>query len=112
MISVRQWVFRRGGRHLVQAWPAARNRLLASLLLCLPLVAVAAEPEVAHRSLAPHPGVSPDRAVHLVREEVDGRVLSVSPIEGGWRGYEVRVLLDGGRIRTIRVDHRGRLERR
>ncbi len=85
---------------------------MASLLICLPLAAAAAERESTQRTLAPQPSVSQDRAVNLVREEVDGRVLSVIPVEGGRRGYEVRVLLEGGRIQTIRVGPRGRLERR
>ena len=112
MKSVRRRVFRRGGRHRLQARSAVCNRLLASLLMCLPLAAVSAEREPAQRTLAPQPSVSQDRALDLVREAVDGRVLSVIPIEGGRRGYEVRVLLEGGRIQTIRVNSRGRLERR
>ena len=86
--------------------------LLAVLLMCLPWAAGAAERESAQRTLAPQPNVSEDHAVDLVREEVDGRVLSVFPIDGGRRGYRVRVLLEGGRIETIRVDPRGHLERR
>ena len=88
------------------------SRLMACLLTCLPMVAAAAERESAQRTLAPQPSVSEDRAVDLVRSEVDGRVLSVMPIDGGQRGYSVRVLLEGGRIQTIRVDPQGRLERR
>ena len=86
--------------------------LLAVFLMCLPLAAGAAERESAQRTLAPQPNVSEDHAVDLVREEVDGRVLSVFPIDGGRRGYQVRVLLEGGRIETIRVDPQGHLERR
>ena len=112
MKSVWRRFFRRGGRHRLPARGPVRNRLLASLLVCLPLAAAAAEPESTQRTLAPQPSVSQDRAVNLVREEVEGRVLSVVPIEGGRRGYEVRVLLEGGRIQTIRVGPRGRLERR
>ncbi|MCY4343382.1 MAG: hypothetical protein OXE83_07400 [Gammaproteobacteria bacterium] len=100
------------GPHRRQALCAVRTRLLACLLMCLPLAAAAAEREPARRALAPQPGVSQDRALNLVRDAVDGRVLSVVPIESGRRGYEVRILLDGGRIQTIRVSPRGRLERR
>ena len=80
--------------------------------MCAPLAAAAAEREPVQHTLAPQPGVSEDRAVSLVREEVDGRVLSVVPIDGGRRGYQVRVLLEGGRIETIEVDPGGRVERR
>lgn len=107
-----QWTVRRGGWPCLKTRSAAGSRLLASLLVCLPLAAAAAERESTQRTLAPQPSVSQDRAVNLVREEVEGRVLSVVPIEGGRRGYEVRVLLEGGRIQTIRVGPRGRLERR
>lgn len=111
MKDVWQWTVRRGGWPCLKILGAARSRLLASLLVCLPLAAAAAEREPVPRNLAPQPSVSQDRAVNLVREEVEGRVLSVLPIEGGRRGYEVRVLLEGGRIQTIRVGPRGRLER-
>ena len=96
----------------MEARSAAGSRLLASLLVCLPLAAASAERESDQRTLAPQPSVSQDRALDLVREAVDGRVLSVIPIEGGRRGYEVRVLREGGRIQRIRVGPRGRLERR
>lgn len=112
MIGNWQRTVRRGGWPCLASRSAAGSRLLASLLVCLPLVAAAAEREPVQRTLAPQPSVSQDRAVNLVREEVEGRVLSVLPIEGGRRGYEVRVLLEGGRIQTIRVGPRGRLERR
>ena len=112
MMSIRRRVFRRRGQHRLEACGAVRSRLLAALLICLPLAAAPAEREPAQRTLAPQPGVSQDRALDLVREAVDGRVLSVIPIEGGRRGYEVRVLLEGGRIQTIRVNPRGRLQRR
>ncbi|MCY4214720.1 MAG: hypothetical protein OXF68_13995 [Gammaproteobacteria bacterium] len=112
MSSIGRGFFRRVDRHRLQALRTVLTRLLACLLMCLPLAAAAAEREPARRALAPQSGVSQDRALNLVREAVDGRVLSVVPIESGRRGYQVRILLDGGRIQTIRVSPRGRLERR
>ena len=112
MKCVRQWAIRRGSGRRLNAQSAVRRRLLAFLSVCLPFAAVAAERESTQRNFAPQPSVSQNRAVNLVREEVDGRVLSVIPIEGGRRGYEVRVLLEGGRIQTIRVGPLGRVERR
>ena len=111
MTSVRQSAIRRRGRRRASIRGVLHSPLLAVLLMCLPLAAGAAERESAQRTLAPQPSVSEDLAVDLVREEVDGRVLSVFPIDGGRRGYQVRVLLEGGRIETIRVDPRGHLER-
>ena len=78
--------------------------------LFVPMVdASAAEREASEHGFAPQPGLSIDRAVHLVREKVDGRVLSVTPIDGGRRGYEVRVLLQEGRVKTIHLDRDGRI---
>ncbi len=90
--------------------------LAACLALFAPLAGAAPdERETSKRGFAPQPGVasqrglSVDRAVRLVREQVDGRVLSVAPIDGGRRGYEVRVLLREGRVKTIRLDRDGRI---
>ena len=112
MNSVRRRLVMRRGRHRLGIRGAVRNALWASWLVCLPVAAMSAEREPEQRNFAPQPSVSQDRALDLVRQAVDGRVLSVIPIEGGRRGYEVRVLLEGGRIQTIRVNPRGRIERR
>ena len=43
--------------------------------------------------------------VDQVRRETGGRVLSVAPTErAGRRGYDVRVLLGGKRVRKVFVD--------
>ncbi len=53
-------------------------------------------------------GISAEQAAAIVRQAYDGRVVSVKP-EGssGETAYLVRVLLDGGRVKTVRVDSRG-----
>lgn len=46
-----------------------------------------------------------DHAAARVREETGGRVLDVRPVqEGLGDAYEVRILLDEGRVRRVRVD--------
>ncbi len=46
-----------------------------------------------------------DHAAARAREETGGRVLDVRPLQEGLDGaYEVRILLDEGRVRRIRVD--------
>lgn len=54
-------------------------------------------------------GISADEAAAIVRRRYDGRVISVSPVNGGKGGYKVRVLLDGGRVKTVHVDKSGRI---
>lgn len=58
-------------------------------------------------------GISLDDAVSIIREQVDGRVLSAETIGEGRRSeYRVRVLTDQGRVRRFRVDpETGRLIR-
>ena len=55
-------------------------------------------------------GISAEQAASVVRRAYDGRVVSVKP-EGksGQRVYKVRVLLDGGRVKTVQVDSNGNL---
>ena len=56
------------------------------------------------------PGITLEQAANEVRRHTGGRVLSASPAErGGQRGYEVRVLLDGKRVKSYFVDGRGRV---
>ena len=55
-------------------------------------------------------GVSAEEAAAIVRRAYDGRVVSVKPEGGnGQTVYKVRVLLDGGRVKTVQVDSRGNL---
>ena len=55
-------------------------------------------------------GVSAEQAAEIVRRAYDGRVVSVKAEDGGGETvYHVRVLLDGGRVKTVQVDSRGNL---
>jgi uncharacterized membrane protein YkoI len=54
------------------------------------------------------PAIGADQAAAIVRGRYDGRVVSVQPVgRGGEGGWTVRVLLDGGRVKTVQVDERG-----
>ena len=55
-------------------------------------------------------GISVEQAAAMVRRETGGRVLSANPVKkGGQRGFEVRVLIDGKRVRQYYVDSEGRM---
>jgi uncharacterized membrane protein YkoI len=57
--------------------------------------------------------ISLEQAADKVRRETGGRVLSATPSEqGGRRGYSVRVLLDGKRVKKVFVDAQGSPSRR
>lgn len=49
-------------------------------------------------------GISADQAAAIVRAAYGGRVVSVKPAGNGW---SVRVILDGGRVKNVRVDANG-----
>lgn len=54
--------------------------------------------------------ISVDQCAELVRRETGGRVLSATPVErGGQRGCQVRVLVDGKRVKSVYVDADGRI---
>lgn len=53
-------------------------------------------------------GITKERAVGIVRERFDGRVLSAATaMRDGERGFDVRVLVAGGRVKNVFVDRRG-----
>lgn len=106
----------------------ARRRLLAMLtagllgaMLMLPEPAAAApawargvqQPLEPNSLVNKPPGISLEQAANMVRRETGGRVLSASPSErGGRRGYEIRVLVDGKRVKSYFVDGDGRVRSR
>jgi len=53
-------------------------------------------------------GLSMQEATAIVRRATRGRVVSASPTKNG--GYKVRVVLDGGRVKTYKVDRNGRMK--
>ena len=86
--------------------------LLRTLLLCgliaLPGLSLADEVRWADQVLAAKSAISLEEATEIVRRAYGGRVLSASPTsKNGKKGYQVRVLLDGGRVKTVFVDSSG-----
>lgn len=51
-------------------------------------------------------GIGPGAAAAIAREHVGGRVLRVRPRRPGADRYHVKILLPGGRVRTVVVDGR------
>lgn len=56
-------------------------------------------------------GVSREQAAGMVQRQTGGRVLSTTPVQrgNGATGYEVRVLVDGKRVKNVFVDERGNI---
>ena len=87
-------------------------RLLRAVLLCglfaLPGVVAAGDVQWVDQVLAAKSTISLEEATDIVRRAYGGRVLSASPAsKNGKKGYQVRVLLDGGRVKTVFVDSSG-----
>lgn len=79
------------------------RRVLSAIIcfLLLPLAGYAEEHEDGVSA-----GRGADYAAQAVRASTGGRVLDVQPLppETGQQAYEVRVLLQEGRVRRVRVD--------
>ncbi len=87
-----------------------RGRWIALVVMMIPLIAGAGPADVFEKAMepnrfAPPPGISMEQAADMVRRDTGGRVLSATPTErGDRRGYEIRVLLDGKRVKKVFVD--------
>ena len=58
-------------------------------------------------------GITLEQAADTVRRRTGGRVLSATPTgKGSERGYNVRVLVDGKRVKQYYVDSHGRMSSR
>ena len=99
------------------------NAIPRSLLLCLVwlvLVVPAVAPAASHAGQQAQPnyysepvGISLEQAADKVRRKTGGRVLSANPVsKGGQRGYNIRVLVDGKRVKQYFVDSEGRVSSR
>lgn len=82
--------------------------LLLSLLGALLPIALPAQeipPPMEAAGMTSRKDQGADHAAARVRQETGGRVLDVRPVQEGLGDtYEVRILLDEGRVRRIRVD--------
>ena len=96
----------------IKSQPRHRRSLLLGALTMLAVCGSAMagwneeQPSVA-KSLAAQPLATPETAAAIARQELGGRVLSVTVPQGGERGYRVRLLLEGGRVTTVLVDPQG-----
>lgn len=62
-------------------------------------------PPTRHERPPPRPAADPDRAANAAREATGGRVLGVQGADqDGQRGYRVRILEPGGRVRSLHFD--------
>ena len=107
-------IFRKPGLH-----ERGVTRLVFWLVAALPLCLAAGLPAHAGQQARPQHyaspvgGISLEQAADKVRRKTGGRVLSATPVEkGGRRGYNVRVLVDGKRVRQYYVDADGRMSSR
>jgi len=86
------------------------SKWLVWLVLVMPSVLLAASADFFDKADRPTQFAAPaaislEQAADKVRRETGGRVLSATPtVKSGKRGYSVRVLLDGKRVKKIFVD--------
>lgn len=108
-------------REPVRVRRARRLGLLVwvAVLLALPLLAPApaaareADPRNDLVIGPPVNGITLEQAANKVRRQTGGRVLSATPVQNGReRGYNVRVLVDGKRVKQYYVDANGRMSSR
>lgn len=92
---------------------AEARRWLLVLALALPFsMFSAAAPAQQQQSYnySKQGGISVEQAAAMVRRETGGRVLSANPVKSnGQRGYNIRVLIDGKRVKQYYVDDQGRM---
>ena len=95
-----------------------RRALARPLAALLVIVGLALAPVSVHAAPASQQsynytkqaGISVEQAAAMVRRETGGRVLSANPTKNnGQRGYNIRVLVDGKRIKQYYVDAQGRM---
>jgi hypothetical protein len=107
-----------------QVSTTASRRLLSTALVVLSLLVPGltmaapdwmrgAQEQLEPSNLTRPPGITLEQAANAVRRETGGRVLSASPSSrGSNQGYEVRVLVDGKRVKSYFVDGEGRIRSR
>jgi len=105
----------RGARRAKAGRAGCTFVLLVLLAIAAPGQAASAQfsgqpPSVEPQHMARPPGVSMEQAASVVQRQTGGRVLSAAPAErGGAQGYEVRVLVDGKRVKKVFVDGQGNI---
>lgn len=100
---------RRRMRRYGVAWVA----FLLAGVIALPSQVLAGPASEPQHYASPVGGISLEQAADKVRRQTGGRVLSATPVEkGGRRGYNIRVLVDGKRVKEYYVDADGRMSSR
>ena len=56
-------------------------------------------------------GISRKEAARRARAATDGKVIAIKPVKKGNDGYNVRLVVEGGRVVTVRVDGSGKVHR-
>jgi len=56
-------------------------------------------------------GISRKEAARRARDATDGKVIAIKPVKKGSEGYNVRLVVEGGRVVTVRVDRSGKVHR-
>ncbi|MBV1905798.1 MAG: hypothetical protein KUG75_06950 [Pseudomonadales bacterium] len=75
--------------------------------MVVPLQAEIFEPVIS-RVIMQKSTISMQQATAIVRRATGGRIVSASPTKDG--GFKVRVVLDGGRVKTYKVDRNGNMK--
>lgn len=83
---------------------------LAALVNPVPVTAQQSQPQYYTNQSN---GITLEQAADTVRRRTGGRVLSATPTgKGSERGFNVRVLVDGKRVKQYYVDSHGRMSSR
>lgn len=90
--------------------------VLLGLSLSAPMSAVA-EPHKkqgarSERYFTQPSGLSRKDAARQAKNATQGRVIAIKPINQGSAGYSVRLVVEGGRVVTVKVDQNGKVHRR
>jgi uncharacterized membrane protein YkoI len=88
-------------------------KLAAKIIIGIGLVLAAAvnPPALSQEANSDSPRYSLDDAITLVKEKVGGRVLRAETLQHDNRTvYQVRIITDDGRVRTINVDAQSGIE--
>lgn len=91
-----------------RGWSVAMVVLIATMCAAAPQQAVAAHGGAVRLVQRDEGGglISRDRAAEIARAQTGGRVLDVDLRRNGNPWYRVKVLVDGKKVRSVRIDAR------
>ncbi len=88
-------------------------RLAAKIVVCIGfmLAATVIPPALSQEATPDSPRYSLDDAITLVKEKIGGRVLRAETLHrDNLTVYQIRIITDDGRVRTINVDAQNGIE--